>query len=144
MTLFPSKFPRSQVLGQHEFCGVQGELFNLVHLVTLQPTFLNTPVPRHSLCVWVYVSSTAPPRTQRFSYTDVFSVLWSSGAYCVIGPIPCSVSQTFPSTLCLKHTQLLILICPVVFFSCLLVASYIFLLCFPLLNYICSHVCVSI
>ena len=165
MTLFPGKFPHSQVLGQHEFCGVQGELFNLVHLVTLQPTFLNTQVTLHSLCVSVHVSSTAPalnmellytfpstsptpehstgpplnkvlldnvsqyrpstgptpehsafytcpstapPRTQHFSYTDVVSVLWSNGAYCVIGPIPCNVSHTFPSTLCLKHIYIYI------------------------------------
>ena len=32
----------SQVLGRHEFWGVRGGLFNLVHLVTFQPTFLNT------------------------------------------------------------------------------------------------------
>lgn len=203
MTLFLSMFPHSQVLGQHKFCRVQGELFNLVYLITLQPTFLNTQVTLHSLCVSVHMSqywptlntvlpyrcpstappwtllpytcpstsstpehsaslhvfqycptlntaflytcpSTAPPWTQHFSCTDVVTVLWSNWAYCVIGPTPCNVSRTFPSTLCLKHTQLLILTCPVVFFSCLLVASYIFFLCSPLLNYTCSHVCVSI
>ena len=69
MTLFPGKFPHSQVLGQHEFCGVQGELFNLVHLVTLQPTFLNTQVTLHSLCVSVHVSSTAPALNMALLYT---------------------------------------------------------------------------
>ena len=81
MTLFLSMFPHSQVLGQHKFCRVQGELFNLVYLITLQPTFLNTQVTLHSLCVSVHMSqywptlntvlpyrcpSTAPPWTQCF------------------------------------------------------------------------------